>query len=351
MKVNRFDQNPLVTPADVKPSRPDFEVMCVFNPGVIRFRDEILLLMRVAERPVQDDPKVVKTPVLNCDSPSPKLEIVSFRRDDPNVGLHDPRVICLPDRVYLTSISHLRLARSKDGIHFTVEETPAIFPDRKPEMFGIEDPRITEIDGTYYIVYKSVEPRGITQTLAITRDFINYEKRGIIFCPENMDVCVFPEKVGGRYVALHRPQPRMMGEPNMWVAYSPDLLHWGDHHFLMGVDIGGWCGGRIGGGAIPIKTAKGWLEIYHGATPQDHYCLAAVLLDLEKPEKIIAYSPEPFMKPETSYEKTGFMPNVVFTCGAITDGDRCIIYYGAADNVIAAAEISIEELLHSLQTW
>ena len=343
LRIERFPGNPLITPADVKPSRPDFEVICVFNPGAIRFKDEILLLVRVAERPVQDDPAVVKVPILSlAEDGRWKMAVHAFRWDDPNVDLSDPRLVRLPGGIMLTSISHLRLARSKDGRRFTIDDQPAIFPDRPSEALGIEDPRITEIDGAYYIVYKSVEPRGITQTLAITRDFVTYEKLGIIFCPENMDVCIFPERIRGRYAALHRPQPRMIGDPNIWLAYSPDLIHWGDHRFLMGVEPGG---GRIGGGTVPIKTDHGWLIIYHAATPDDHYCLAAVLLDLEHPERILAITPQPFMRPETPYETTGFMPNVVFTCGAIVDGDRISIYYGAADQVVAGADISLAELM------
>ena len=327
-------------------SRPDFEVICAFNPGVIEFNDEILLLLRVAERPIQDDPNVVKLPILRqAEDGICGIEIRAFRRDDPNVDLDDPRIVRLPDGLMLTSISHLRMARSNDGRTFVVEDHPAVFPDRPTEAFGIEDPRITEIDGNYHIVYKSVEPRGITQTLVVTKDFVTYEKLGVIFCPENMDVCIFPEKVRGRYVALHRPQPRMIGQPNIWLAYSPDLLHWGDHRFLMGADADEWRGGRIGGGAVPFKTDKGWLEIYHSATSDNHYCLGAVLLDLEHPERILMRTPKPFMYPEAPYETTGFMPNVVFTCGALLDGDNISIYYGAADEVVAGADISLSELM------
>jgi beta-1,2-mannobiose phosphorylase / 1,2-beta-oligomannan phosphorylase len=345
VRIERYPENPLITPADVKPSRPDFEVLCVFNPGVIRFKDEILLLMRVAERPIQDDPKVIKVGALAFRGGVDGVEVHSFRRDDPNVDLSDPRLVRLTHELMLTSISHLRLARSKDGRHFTIEDEPAIFPDRPSEAFGIEDARVTEIDGECYIVYKSVAAYGITQTMVVTQDFVTYKRMGVIFCPENMDVCIFPEEIRGRYAALHRPQPRMIGSPNIWLAFSPDLRHWGDHRFLLGTDAGEWCGGRIGGGAVPIRTPDGWLEIYHGATLDDHYCLAAVLLDLENPEHILSITPKPFMCPVAPYETTGFMPNVVFTCGALLDGGRISIYYGAADQVIAGADISLAALM------
>jgi predicted GH43/DUF377 family glycosyl hydrolase len=142
--------------------------------------------------------------------------------------------------------------------------------------------------------------------------------------------------------------PHFLGALNIWLAYSDDLRRWGDHSFLMGVQPGGWESGRIGGGAVPIKTEAGWLEIYHGATSDDHYCLGAVLLDLDDPGKVIARGKEPILIPEAAYETDGFVPNVVFTCGAVTEGDSLCIYYGAADDSIARADIRISELVHDL---
>lgn len=342
----RFAENPVVTPAMVQPSRPDFEVVCAFNAGVTQYNGETLLLLRVAERPKSDD-KVLRIPVLNCDD-APYLELLEFDRNDPSVDFSDSRLVRGPGFFYLTSISHLRIARSKDGHNFTVDPTPALFPACAAEAWGLEDPRVTEIDGTYYIHYKSVAANGITVSLATTTDWVNFERQGIIFCPENLDVCIFPEKVNGRFVALTRPVPKMIGAPNMWVAYSKDLQYWGDHHFLMGVQPGKWDSGRIGGGAIPIKTERGWLEIYHGATDDDVYCLGAVLLDLDEPHKIIARGTEPLLVPTAQYETCGFFGNVVFTCGATVDGDTVTVYYGAADECMAAADFSLSEILDSL---
>lgn len=349
MRIERYPENPLVTPKDVKPSVDGWEVMCAFNAGVIEHGDEILMLMRVAERPVAADPQKVLVPVLDCETHVPKLRVLEFGLGDEGINVSDPRVVCFPDRVYLTSISHLRLARSRDGRRFTVDPNPALYPDQVYETYGLEDPRITRLDGTCYVVYKGVAPTGITQCLASTRDFVNWEKHGIIFAPENMDAMIFPEKVRGKYVALHRPQPRMMGTPNMWVAYSEDLIHWGEHKFQLGCSTGTWEGGRIGGGAVPFMTERGWLEIYHAATPDDHYCLGAVLLDGDYPEKVLAKSPEPMMEPEAPYETSGFKENVVFTCGALVHGDRVSIYYGASDEVMAGADFSLKDILNSLE--
>lgn len=347
MHIYRYPENPLITPADVAPSRPDFEVVCAFNAGVAKYKDEVILLLRVAER-AKSDEQYVRVPVLECNKDESCIVVKEFAKCDPTCDFSDPRIINTDDQTFLTTISHLRVARSKDGRHFTVDPKPALYPDRPSEEFGLEDPRITEIDGLYYIAYKSVSQTGICVGMATTTDFINFEKKGLIFAPENLDVCIFPEKVNGRYAALHRPVPRFIGTLNMWIAYSPDLMSWGDHHFLLGTEPGNWDSGRTGGGAIPIKTDRGWLEIYHGATPDDYYCLGAALLDLDEPHKIIARGKAPIMVPEAPYEKEGFVPNVIFSCGALVNGDTVSIYYGAADTVMAGADMSISEILNYL---
>ena len=349
MKVERYPENPLVTPKDVKPSVAGYEVICAFNAGVIEYGGEVLLLMRVAERPICSDPNRVLIPVMNCDGKDPCLEVLEFSPNDDGIYLEDPRVVCFPGKLYLTSISHLRIARSKDGRSFTVDDAPALYPDKDYEAYGMEDPRITKMGDTYWVVYKGVAPTGITQCLASTRDFVNWEKHGPIFCPENMDAILFPEKVRGKYCAMHRPQPKMIGSPNMWIAYSEDLIHWGEHKFMLGCSEGTWEGGRIGGGAVPFMTDDGWIEIYHAATPDDHYCLGAALLDKDYPEKVLAKSPEPMLKPEAPYETDGFKENVVFTCGALVNGDKVSIYYGASDEVMAAADFSLQEITKSLE--
>lgn len=363
MNVIRFPENPIVVQADVKPSIDGWEVISAFNAGVIEYGDEILMLMRVAERPVSQNPNTVLVPVMSFDcSNNGELRVLEFDMQDSRYDFSDPRIITAPDGLYLTSISHLRLARSKDGRNFTVQDSPSLWPDQPYEAFGLEDPRITQLGDTFYVVYKGVAPSGITQCLATTKDFglrggsINpapaqsWTKHGIIFPPENMDAMIFPQKVRGKYVALHRPQPKMIGAPNMWIAYSDDLIHWGEHKLLMGCASGTWEGGRIGGGAVPFLTKYGWLEIYHAATADDRYCLGAVLLDAEYPEKVLAKSPQPILEPKADYEVSGFKSNVVFTCGAIVRGDDVTIYYGASDEVMAAAQMSVAEILNSLKS-
>lgn len=348
MKISRFPENPIITPKDVQPSIDGYEVICAFNAGAIEFNDEILLLMRVAERPVNNNPNKILVPIVDFIKSVGKQIILEFSPSDDGIDISDSRVIHFPNALYLTSISHLRIARSKDGHRFTVDPTPALIPDQPYEAFGLEDPRITKIGDTYNVVYKGVSSTGITQCLATTKDFVNWEKHGIIFAPENMDAMLFPEKIRGKYASLHRPQPKLIGSPNMWIAYSEDLIHWGGHKFLMGCSSGTWEGGRIGGGAVPFLTEKGWVEIYHAATHDDHYCLGALLLEKEYPECLIAKSPQPILEPEAPYEVHGFKDNVVFTCGAIVRGDTVSIYYGAGDEVMAGVDMSVSEILDSL---
>lgn len=171
--------------------------------------------------------------------------------------------------VRLTFISHLRVFYSRGGR--TLEERSGAWlePDGPYEEFGVEDPRITLIGNTYYITYIAVSRHGVSTALASTRDFKSFQRHGIIFSPENKDVMLFPETIGGLYHALHRPNgATAFTKPEMWLATSPALLHWGRHERLLG---GGedWDLGRIGGGAPPIKTDAGWLEFYHGNSKRE----------------------------------------------------------------------------------
>ncbi len=253
-------------------------------------------------------------------------------------------------QTYLTSISHLRVARSADGVHFAVEEHPALDPTDAYESFGIEDPRITQIGEVYYICYVAVSPRGVTTVLASTRDFRAFERHGVIFHPENKDVVLFPEAIGGQYYALHRPHSPLFRKNDMWIAQSPDLLCWGGHRHLMGLRNGFWDETRLGASAAPFRIEDGWLEVYHGADRDNRYCLGAVLLDAREPWKVLARSTEPMFTPEAEYERAGFFGGVVFTCGLLFEEDTLKIYYGAADTTICYAEMPLEDVLASLQS-
>jgi len=346
VKVLRSPNNPIIKPENIKSSRDDFQVIGVFNAGVTRYKEEVILLLRVAERPVNDNPDIELTAVFDVNKD--RLVIKEFAKNDPEIDFSDPRLIITPEGTYLTSISHLRLARSKDGINFKIDTTPAIAPENNYETFGIEDPRISLIDGGYYINYVAVGRFGVTTYLASTKDFKTYDRHGVIFCPDNKDVVIFPERVEGKYYALHRPVSTLFGKQDMWISESPDLTCWGNHRFLMEPRSGCWDEIKIGAGAVPLRIEHGWLEVYHGVDKDNRYCLGAVLLDAQKPWEVISRTDEPIFKPEADYELNGFFGNVVFSCGLLSEENKLKIYYGAADTVICYAELSLDETIKAL---
>jgi predicted GH43/DUF377 family glycosyl hydrolase len=336
----------------VTPSRPDFEVVGVFNPAVFRVGDETLLLLRVAEAPRDVAADEIAAPLY--DPASNRVVVRTWKKNTPGLDTSDARVITLGGESWLTSISHLRTARSKDGIVFRIDPEPALAPAHPLEAFGIEDPRITLIDGTYWVNYTAVSSVGIATGLASSRDLARFERHGIIFSPPNRDVAIFPEKIGGRYVALHRPMPEGIGRPAIWLATSPDLLSWGEHSYLAGARPGAWDDLKIGGGAVPFRVKAGgrdaWLAVYHGVTASPlTYSLGALLLDAADPSKILGRSRVPILAPEAPYELKGFFANVVFTCGLLAEGDLVRIYYGASDGVTCVADLSLASILAGLE--
>lgn len=348
MPLERLSENPIITPGSVPPSRPDFEVVGAFNPAAVLYKDEVLLLLRVAERPKDKKPDEQVAPILN---PSTRqIEYFRVANNDPNItDIPDSRSFYYTGKMFLTSISHLRLARSYDGIHFKIDPAPAVFPQEAYETFGLEDPRITPIEDAFFITYKVVSENGICTGLLTTRDFKSYQRHGIIFCPENIDVVLFPERIGGKFWALTRPVPRYIGPRGIWIASSPDAIHWGGHQTLVMPRPDLFDGGKTGGSCVPIRTPQGWLEIYHGSDKEDRYCLAAVLLDLENPAKILARSSRPLMEPAADYELRGFYGNVVFACGAVEKDGLIWIYYGAADEYTACATVTLEDIFETFE--
>ena len=344
MFVERYEKNPIIRPKDVPPSRDDYEVVGAFNPGATIFNDEILLLLRVAERPKDKADSEQVAPILNPDTG--QIQHFRLKNDDPRItDIPDSRSFFVNGEMMLTSISHLRIARSQDGVNFSIDPTPAVFPQEQYETYGLEDPRITKIGDLYYITYKVVSDKGICTGLLTTEDFSHFKRHGIIFCPENIDVVLFPEKIGGKYWALTRPVPRYIGPRGVWIASSPDAIHWGNHQPLILPQEGTFHDGKTGGSCVPIKTERGWLEIYHGSDTSDKYTLAAALLDLNNPAQAVARARLPLMEPAAPYELEGFYGNVVFSCGAIEKDDSVLIYYGASDEYTAVAKTTISRIL------
>jgi len=276
------------------------------------------------------------------------VRVVSFKLDDPKLDYTDPRVFSYEGIPFLTTISHLRLAWSYDGVSFEVENKPLLTGSGDLETFGIEDCRVTQIEDTYYLTYSAVSENGVGVALQTTTDWNEFKKYGLIFPPHNKDCTFFCEKIDGKFAVLHRPVGADVGGSFIWYSTSPDLIHWGNHKCIARTRVGEWDCQRIGAGAAPIKTEKGWLEIYHGCNEDSRYCLGTMLLDLDDPTKVLARSEEPIMEPIAEYEQKGFFGNVVFTNGHIVDGDTVTIYYGASDTVICGTTISINEILDTL---
>jgi beta-1,2-mannobiose phosphorylase / 1,2-beta-oligomannan phosphorylase len=343
--AQRFEQNPILSPRDLRPSVDGMEVTCLLNPGVFRFDDRTWLLVRVAERPAQVSGKT-SFPIL---SPDGEMKVLEFDSGDPRLDLSDPRVISFDGRDYLTTLSHLRLLSSRDGIHFVEpEERLPLMGAGELETYGIEDCRVAKIDGTYCLTYTQVSNNGVGVGLRTTTNWKDFVHAGMIFAPHNKDCALFEEQINGKYYALHRPSSPELGGNYIWIAESPDLVHWGRHRCLAHSRDGYWDSARVGAGAAPIRTPEGWLEIYHGATKDNRYCLGALLLDLYEPWRVLARSETPIMEPSYPYEVEGFFGQVIFTNGHLVDGEHITIYYGAADSVICAATLSINEILNSL---
>lgn len=357
MTVPRLLTRLLLRPEDLPPSRPDFEVVGVFNPGAVQANDEVVLLVRVAERPREQRPGLTGLP--RWDSAGeltvdwvPNEELIPI----------DPRVVKFKadGLVRLTFTSHLRVVRCGDGRAVREISDITFHPQTELEEFGVEDPRITPLDGRYYFTYVSVSRHGPTTALASTVDFRSFARHGIIFCPENKDVVLFPEKVGGSFAALHRPVcGTPFTRPEIWAARSPDLIHWGAHAPLAvsGAEGGGaWQAGRVGAGAPPIRVQDGWLEIYHGNRQPTQpgevgaYFGGLLLLDPDDPARVCRRSSEPFFVPEANFEVTGFVPNVVFPTGLVRNQDQgtILVYYGATDAFMAVAEFAERDLLNAM---
>lgn len=348
----RRSERLVLKPEDVQPSTANFKVIGVFNPGAVRLGNEIVLLARVSEQPSEHRPDVTGLPRLGSDG----AVVVDWLAND-NLDRSDSRVVRRKDDGLqrLTSISHLRVFRSHDGKpeHFTVG--PKFLPQSSYEEYGVEDPRITRLDGKYWITYVAVSRFGAATALASTVDFVTFERHGLIFYPDNKDVVLFPHKVQGKYVSLHRPSPSSrFSRPQIWLAYSADLMHWGNHEPIY-AGSEGWESDRVGAGAPPIAIDEGWLEIYHGSRQSPRagevgaYSAGALLLDRNDPTCLLRRSRGVIMQPSADFEKQGFVPSVVFPTALIDAGDLLHLYYGAADTCVGVVQFSRHELLEALQ--
>ncbi len=244
--------------------------------------------------------------------------------------------------------SVLALARSDDGFHFEVKPEPVMVPaPGDDEKHGVEDPRITFLEGWYYISYTAVGGCGPRIALARTKDFRKFERIAVISEPGNKDCVLFPRKIGGVYARLDRPYGHGVG--NIWISYSTDLVNWGSSRVVLRVRPGYWDADRIGSSTVPIETEHGWLEIYHGVRMTSSgpiYRLGLALLDIDDPSKVLHRADIPILSPRKPYERIGDIPNVVFASGAIMEPSGEIkVYYGAADTSICVATARFDALI------
>ena len=299
----RFEGNPIITPADVSP-----KANAIFNPAATIFDGETLLLARVEDR---------------------------------------------------SGMSNLVVARSSDGLtDWTVEPRRGIRadPQRFEERWGIEDPRITRIDGTYYVVYTGYSEGGPLICLATTTDFESFQRHGVLMPPEDKDAALFPLRFGDRWALIHRPVPTTVGlSAHIWLSWSPDLRYWGDGQILLHARAGGlWDANKVGLGPPPLQTDQGWLICYHGVrvtASGSIYRAGLALLDLDDPCNVLGRTDEWVFGPKEPYERGGDVPGVVFPSGWVLDedGDTIRLYYGAADTVIGVARASLRHLLRLVE--
>ncbi|HET7726466.1 MAG TPA: hypothetical protein VFK54_03990 [Candidatus Limnocylindrales bacterium] len=300
----RSQANPILTAADVP-----YPANSVFNPGAARVGDETVLLVRVED---------------------------------------------------LRGISQLHVARSTDGVtdwRFDPQPLLRSDVDRDPEeTWGCEDPRLTWLpeQEAWAIAYTAYSRRGPLVSLALSPDFRSVHRLGPALPPENKDAALFPRRFDGRWAMIHRPSP-LRGGAHMWISFSPDLRHWGDHSLLLEARDGAWWdAGKIGLGPPPLETADGWLVLYHGVHQTSDgplYRVGLALLDLEDPRRVVRRTDEWVFGPAAPYELTGDVGRVVFPCGWVVDAaaDRLQLYYGAADTVVAVATARLSEVLGRVQ--
>jgi len=295
----RYPGNPILSPHDWP-----YTVNAVFNPGATLGPDgETLLLVRVEDR---------------------------------------------------SGISHLTLARSDDGVtNWKIDPRPTLMPQtsRFEELWGIEDPRIVRFGDEYLIAHTAVSSAGPLVALLSTRDFRDFERLSTVSPPENKDASLFPVKFDGRYAIIHRPVfYGYRAEAHIWISFSPDLRHWGDHKILLESRHSvHWDQEKIGIGPPPLWTNEGWLIMFHGVKGTAAgalYRAGLAVLDPHEPTRVLARADEWVLGPEAEYERTGDVPGVVFPCGWIRDDDDTVrLYYGAADTCVGLATARVDDLL------
>ncbi len=299
---HRYEGNPILTAQDWP-----YATNAVFNPAAVRLNSETLLLVRVED---------------------------------------------------MRGFSHLTVARSEDGFtNWQVDQKPTLEADQtsREEKWGLEDPRIVwlEEQKQYAITYTSFSEGGPVVSLAITKNFKTFARLGVLLPPEDKDACLFPCRFRGRFALIHRPIVR--GEAHIWISFSPDLKHWGDHRALIKTRTAYWDGQRVGLACQPVETPEGWLIFYHGVrqtTAGAIYRMGLALLDLEEPWRVLRRGDEWIFGPSAPYERIGDVADVVFPSGAVVQKelDQLNMYYGAADSSVAVATAKLSEVMDYIRS-
>ena len=251
-------------------------------------------------------------------------------------------------------IPFIYLGRSKDGIHWEFEPEKIAFVDEAGNPFMPKyayDPRLVKVEDTYYIIWCQ-DAYGAAIGMAKTTDFKTFTRLENPFIPYNRNAVLFPRKINGNYMLLSRPSDSghtPFGD--IYISYSPDMKYWGEHRCVMKVTPfpeSAWQCTKIGAGSVPFLTEEGWLIFYHGVITTCNgfrYSMGAAILDKENPAKVL-YRTRPYLlAPAAPYELQGDVPNVVFPCASLQDGDKVAVYYGAADTVVGMAFGYISEII------
>jgi predicted GH43/DUF377 family glycosyl hydrolase len=288
-------------------------------------------------------------PILTVDDIPYQVETVH----NAGVAKFEGKYIMLFRSHLTTGRSIIGIAESKDGFKFKAGPEPFMTPSKEPyfseyEEFGVEDPRITLIEGTYYITYSAYSKHGVRIGLAKTMDFKTVQRVAFITQADYRNTVLFPEKINGLYVKMDRPHSDI-SPWSIWISYSPDLIHWGKSKVIIKPVQYHWDEMKIGPGAPPIRTDKGWLNIYHGVFPTMDGCvyrLGAALHDLDDPSIILGVGDRWILQPEDPWEVVGYVHNVVFCCAAIAEKDGTLkLYWGGADKVMCAGTAKIDDLV------
>jgi len=290
-----------------------------------------------------------RNPILTRDDVPYPVETVH----NAGAAKHDGRYILLFRSHRRNGRSIIGLAESEDGCRFRVRSEPFLVPATEGvfaeyEEYGVEDCRISPVEGSYLLTYSAYSRHGVRIALASTDDFRAVKRIALISQGDMRNAVIFPEKFEGRYARLDRPHSHI-APWSIWISYSPDLVYWGDSRLVIRPAKYHWDEQKIGPGAPPIKTDRGWLNIYHGVFSTMSggvYRLGAALHDLQDPSRVIAVADDWIVQPAEPWEISGYVSNVVFTCGAIPEEDGTLkIYWGGADSVLCLGTARIRDLV------